>query len=221
MYKETLLLLLSHEIKDAFSRLGGYLYLLKNKMISADENDVLIQRLEEEFSESESYINELLAWSKERRTKGNSITETNLSTMVRNIIKGKELKDIAAHKDIKFIYSPPNVLLKTDKTLYTIILKNMLKNALKFSEAHENIFLNIGLSNNKIITNVIDRGIGLAESKTTNNEQFMLATTRSHKGSGLALSLCSEVLKIEGGKIWANNNPDNKGASFYFSLPFY
>jgi len=220
MYKETLLLLLSHEIKDAFSRLGGYLYLLKNKMLSGDENDVLIQRLEEEFSESESYINELLAWSKERRIKGASLAETNLATMVNNVAKAKELKDMAEYKDIKFIYSPPNILLKTDKALYTIVLKNMLKNALKFSPPNENILLNVSLSGNKIITNVIDRGIGLAESKKANTEQFALTTVRSHKGSGLALSLCAEILKIEGGEIWATNNPD-KGASFSFSLPFY
>lgn len=220
MYKETLLLLLSHEIKDAFSRLSGYLYLLRNKMLSGDENDVLIQRLEEEFSESESYINEVLAWSKAKRRNDANLAEINLADMVDHIVNAKELKDMVQYKHIQFIYNPPNIMLKTDKTLYTIVLKNILKNAVKFSEPDESILLDVSLSDNKIITDVIDRGIGLAESKKANAEQFALTAVSSYKGSGLALSLSSEILKIEGGEIWAVNNPD-KGASFSFSLPFY
>lgn len=221
MYKETLLLLLTHEIKDAFSRLGGYLYLLKNNLISDSENKMLAQKLEEEFHENETYISEILAWSKEKRTvKKIETVETSITSIIYSIIETKEIQNMAQHKNINFVHKTPETILKIDKTLYTIILKNILKNALKFSVANESILLKVNLSNNKVITSVTDKGIGLNGSKKTEIEKPNKTTAYpSTKGSGLALALCQEILKIEGGEIWAMDNPD-KGASFSFSLPF-
>ncbi len=221
MYKETLLLLLTHEIKDTFSRLGGYLYLLKNNLISDSENKMLIQKLEEEFNENETYISEILAWSKEKRTvKKIETIGTSIISIIYNIIETKEMQNIALYKNINFVHKIPEAKLKIDKTLYTIILKNILKNALKFSAPNESILLKVSVSGNKVITSVTDKGIGLNGSKKTEIEKPTKTTSYpSTKGSGLALTLCQEILKIEGGEIWAMDNPD-KGASFSFSLPF-
>lgn len=221
MYKETLLLLLTHEIKDAFSRLGGYLYLLKHNLVSDSENKMLIQKLEEEFHENETYISEILAWSKEKRiAKKIETIGTSIISIIHNIIETKEIQNTALYKNINFVHKIPEAKLKIDKTLYTIILKNILKNALKFSAPNESILLKVSVSDNKVITSVTDKGIGLNGSKKTEIEKpTKTAAYHSTKGSGLALALCQEILKIEGGEIWAMDNPD-KGASFSFSLPF-
>lgn len=221
MYKETLLLLLTHEIKDAFSRLGGYLYLLKHNLVSDNENKMLIQKLEEEFHENETYISEILAWSKEKRiAKKIETIGTSIISIIYNIIETKEIQNIALYKNINFVHKIPEAKLKIDKTLYTIILKNILKNALKFSTPNESILLKVSVSDNKVITSVTDKGIGLNGNKKTEIEKpTKTAAYHSAKGSGLALALCQEILKIEGGEIWAIDNPD-KGASFSFSLPF-
>jgi signal transduction histidine kinase len=43
--------------------------------------------------------------------------------------------------------------------------------------------------------------------------------TKSDKGTGLGLYISKSIIHAHGGKIWAENNSDGKGAMFTFSLP--
>ena len=48
---------------------------------------------------------------------------------------------------------------------------------------------------------------------------FTKFATKSYKGTGLGLFICKNIVEAHGGKIWAENNKDGKGATFSFSLP--
>lgn len=220
MHQENLLLIFAHEVKDSFSRLGGYLYALNNDLLTKAESDLLIQKLDEEFHENEKYTNELLMWAKGKRMTGKSgAVKTNILATISDTVGTADIKNVALLKNIKFYYDVPDLSLSIDRILYIIILKNMIKNALKFSAPHSAIYLKIELDDGKIITHIKDRGKGIdAESASDINVLFS-KSVHPGTGSGMALLLCKELLKTEGGEIWATNNPD-KGASFFFSLPF-
>lgn len=49
--------------------------------------------------------------------------------------------------------------------------------------------------------------------------QVDMTASRKYGGTGLGLAICKEIIDAHGGKIWANNNKEEKGASFFFSLP--
>ena len=49
---------------------------------------------------------------------------------------------------------------------------------------------------------------------------FTKFATKSHAGgTGLGLFICKGIVEAHGGKIWAENNKDGKGAIFSFTLP--
>jgi len=48
---------------------------------------------------------------------------------------------------------------------------------------------------------------------------FTKFASKSFQGTGLGLYICKNIIKAHGGKIWAKNNENEKGATFIFSLP--
>jgi signal transduction histidine kinase len=48
---------------------------------------------------------------------------------------------------------------------------------------------------------------------------FSKFASKSYQGTGLGLFICKSIIEAHGGRIWAENNSDGKGARFAFSLP--
>jgi signal transduction histidine kinase len=48
---------------------------------------------------------------------------------------------------------------------------------------------------------------------------FTRFASKSESGTGLGLFIAKNIVEAHGGKIWAENNPDGRGAMFAFSLP--
>ena len=67
------------------------------------------------------------------------------------------------------------------------------------------------------IVNIMDTGEGIAAQ--IYSRLFTKFATTSHTGTGLGLFISKYIIEAHGGRIWAANNPDGKGATFSFSLP--
>jgi len=70
----------------------------------------------------------------------------------------------------------------------------------------------------KIIISIKDDGQGIDPEIFP--RLFTKFASKSFQGTGLGLYICKNIVEAHGGRIWAKNNDDGKGATFSFSLPF-
>jgi signal transduction histidine kinase len=97
----------------------------------------------------------------------------------------------------------------------------MLDNAIKFPPKG-NITISAEVKNNnhhrdEAIVLIRDEGTGIDGEIAS--RLFTKFATRSEKGTGLGLYISRSIVEAHGGKIWATNNEEGKGATFAFSLP--
>ena len=71
--------------------------------------------------------------------------------------------------------------------------------------------------NNQVFISIKDTGAGVDPEILP--KLFTKFATRSYKGTGLGLFLSKSIVEAHGGKIWAKNNNDGRGATFTFTLP--
>ena len=71
--------------------------------------------------------------------------------------------------------------------------------------------------NKVVVISIKDTGSGI--SPEIFPRLFSKFATESDKGTGLGLFIAKSIVEAHGGKIWAENNADGKGARFTMSLP--
>jgi two-component system sensor histidine kinase VicK len=139
------------------------------------------------------------------------------------------LQDFNTHlKDdirIKLNYrTDGDVWVIADKIRIIQVVSNLLTNAIKFTKAGKILVQlrkrkgkKIADSNNQVIVSIKDEGSGIDPSIMP--RLFTKFATKSDKGTGLGLYISKSIVEAHGGKIWAENNRDGKGATFTFTLP--
>ena len=122
------------------------------------------------------------------------------------------------HKRLLIQDNTPTILIEADKVRMMQVIDNLLSNALKFTK-EGTISLSVE-SNDKrqAVVSVKDNGQGIDPSISP--KLFTKFATKSEiGGTGLGLFISKNIIEDHGGKIWAENNTNDKGATFYFSLP--
>jgi signal transduction histidine kinase len=109
-----------------------------------------------------------------------------------------------------------SVMIEGDKERIVQVISNLLSNAIKFTEAGEIVVL-LDQKDGQMIVSVRDRGSGI--SPEIYPSLFTKFVTKSEKGTGLGLFISKSIVEAHGGKIWAENNRDGRGATFTFTLP--
>ena len=116
-------------------------------------------------------------------------------------------------------------LIYADKNRITQVIYNLIDNSIKFIT--EGGIISIISEKKKIDSHDYNKEIALIAIKDSGvgidpevlPKIFTKFASRSSQGTGLGLYISKNIVEAHGGKIWAENNKDEKGAIFYFSLP--
>jgi len=104
-----------------------------------------------------------------------------------------------------------------------LVMVNLLNNAVRFTPDDGEIHIRLTTSENEALVEIQDNGIGIPPEKIERIfEQFYQVEdhlTRRHGGLGLGLAIAEVLVRLHGGKIWAESEGEGKGATFKVSLP--
>ncbi|WP_246236352.1 response regulator [Flavobacterium ajazii] len=143
----------------------------------------------------------------------------NLSNLFSVVAKEKKI-------DFEIIAKDAPVVIKTDKMRLEQILKNLISNAIKFTEKGSvSVEIKINEDDDKIICFIVkDTGIGIPlDKQPLIFEAFQQAdgsTKRKYGGTGLGLSISRELAKLLKGEIILHSKV-NEGSTFTLCLPVY
>ncbi|MFL6422680.1 MAG: ATP-binding protein [Nitrososphaeraceae archaeon] len=145
-----------------------------------------------------------------------------LNENIRNVINDMNNQAVLRNnnnKTVSILFEPEqDIIVEADKVRIYGVISNLLKNAIHFTnEGTINIAAAKKMDYNEVIVSVKDTGLGIDPEIFP--RLFTKFATGSVTGTGLGLFISKSIVEAHGGKIWAQNNPDGIGATFYFSLP--
>jgi two-component system, OmpR family, sensor histidine kinase VicK len=145
----------------------------------------------------------------------------NLNDIVTNLLADyKKEEKSKSYRQIRLFFSGNNdksTTIEGDKERITQVISNLLSNAIKFTFEGGEISLHIKRDTQHVIVSVRDNGQGI--NPQIYPRLFTKFATNSVVGTGLGLYVSKNIIEAHGGRMWAENNPDGKGATFSFSLP--
>ena len=117
-------------------------------------------------------------------------------------------------------YEEDDMELQTDRRMVRQIIRNLLTNAAKFTEAGH-IDVLVASTSAEVTIEVADSGVGIPQDKLSAIfEEFVQVkeTTSNIKGTGLGLPITQKLCRLLGGDVRVESSP-GKGSTFKVTLP--
>jgi signal transduction histidine kinase len=217
--KDRLFSIISHDLRNPLITLRSYLSLSDNTNISDAKKIAFKKQTSQAVSQTTDMLDNLLVWANMQIKNTNAnITPVDIEEVVLDAIDNvhaqAQQKNIIIHKTIQVASA------LGDKNILNIALRNLLTNAIKYSEENKNIFISATQKNNQVLLSIRDEGIGMTTKQLANlqnNEQETTKGTQGEKGSGLGLFLVKELLAKANNKLIIESEPEN-GSVFTIEL---
>ena len=213
---------------DLRSPMASMKMLLNTIMMSVEKDKIdpdIFDMLEMSNKTSEevfSLLDNLLKWTKSQLGKLTVIPQKlDISGLADGVVE--VMNSVAEVKHIKLIRTDhESFFVYVDIEMIKPVLRNLISNAVKFSNPDSDIKVGIKAEDGKVIVSVTDSGKGIKKEDQhkllKDSTHFTTYGTNSEEGSGLGLLLCRDFARKNGGELWFESE-ENLGSVFSFSLP--
>lgn len=222
--KSIFLSILAHDIKSPLISILGLSELLVKYTNQYDNEKIesFAKNIFDVASSTNNLLDDLLLWStsqygklpfEPQKIEFNNICAQTIS----------HLKSQAEKKEIKIkISSPENINLWADENMLKTVLRNLVSNAIKFSNNGGEIEISSEKYHSNTLITVSDNGVGIEDEEQKKlfeiSQNISNIGTMGEKGTGLGLILCKEFIEKHKGKIWVESKV-GIGSNFKFILP--
>ncbi|WP_321279897.1 PAS domain-containing sensor histidine kinase [Marinifilum fragile] len=222
--KDKFFSIIAHDLKNPFNAMLPIIHILKENHLDMQREQLseMIELINSSVKQEYNLLKNLLEWS---RAQTGAIKLKPERIELRQLFESNLLlhRAVAENKNISIeVNDPESYNVLSDKYMLETVIRNLVSNALKFTETNGNIKIHITENKNQVLCSVQDNGIGI--SPENQQKLFRIDTnytrlgTKDESGTGLGLILCKEFVEKNGGSITVQSEVA-VGSTFTFSLP--
>jgi signal transduction histidine kinase len=211
-------------LRNPFASIVSFSRILKRDIQNMEKDELreLAYELDKSVLKINNLLENLLQWSRSQTGKIKYHPEyLVLKDIVRdnvNLFSGN-----SREKNIRMVdHVDDDVVVFADMNMTNTVVRNLLSNALKYTQSGGKIELSTKVNSGKVYISIADNGVGISPENI--KKLFRVDTlhttygTSDEKGSGLGLLLCKEFVEKQGGEI-SLESKEGEGTVFTFSLP--
>lgn len=210
---------ISHELRTPLTNVQTHL----EAMIDGiwEPNTERLNSVNEEVIRLTNLVNQLknLAKFDSEKSKLN-LTEINIEKLIKNIVYNNQGR--ALEKNINIVFNLESVNTYLDKDKISQVIVNLLSNAIRYTNAGGNIYINAYKEKESIKIHFRDEGVGIPkESLNHIFERFYRVDESRSKdtgGIGVGLTIVKSIVDLHKGKIEVKSK-QNEGSEFIITLP--
>jgi signal transduction histidine kinase len=204
--KDKLLSVLSHDLRTPLSNIKGVVYLIRENVLKGNDINTALDEIDAKLQNGINTLTNYLQWAQSQR-EGivANISRTDVHKAVKNV--HEEFGMAARNKNIIILnHVPENSMALADSHLLSVILRNLISNAIKFVSADGSGKVTVDLTETEhdVQLRVADNGEGMSEEQKKNIFKAFKpgsSGTDGEKGTGLGLSICKYFANKQGGSI--------------------
>lgn len=219
--KDRFFSIISHDLRNNMTTMKLYFDLMSNKKYKPENTEELTKQISSSVENNIDLLENLLVWASSQ-IKGLPLKFESLN-IFELVNKNIALAASIAHqKNIHLLnLCNENDTAFADENTINLVLRNLIVNAIKFTNDEGKITVSSKVTNSKIQISIADNGVGIDKEKLdqmfTQHKNPSTQGTANEKGTGLGLLLCDDFIKQNNGTIYAKSEK-GKGSIFTFEL---
>ncbi|AIZ41328.1 sensor histidine kinase [Cellulophaga baltica] len=216
-----LFLLISHDVRSPLASLKGLIDMIANNELDAEESKKYLNQLSTKLDHLNDFLNGLFEWS-QKQTQNKPLDFTNFDPFEVINPTINLLEHAIEKKDIITTVKSTKTYLYADKESFSFIFRNILHNAIKFTDKEGEIHVETKAHNGEIHITIKDNGVGITEKEIdkilNGSNWYTTKGTSQENGSGFGLRTCFYYLEKNNGRLKIESEIGN-GSTFTIVLP--
>lgn len=217
-----LLSIIAHDVRNPLASLQGYLELLQLEDLSLEERKEMEKDLLRMVIGTSHMLDDMVHWSKGQLNaeQNTNFKRVSLGSWLNSTVE--QIRSMAHAKGLSLTDDYPGMeKVYCDPNLMTVVIRNLLQNAIKFSPKEKLIELKVYRKEKNICFEVIDQGIGIPSEKIpslfSGKTESSLGTS-NELGTGFGLGIVKEYVDLHRGTVEVFSE-EGLGSTFKVCIP--
>jgi two-component system phosphate regulon sensor histidine kinase PhoR len=208
----------SHELKSPLTSIKGYAELMQLNMLEDGEYNQALESIVKQTDLMNRLVEDMLMLARLEHFEIEKQTLTVAEDVLKEVLKTFE--PLSIEKNIRIHTDMNTFNCMVDPLDLHKLFKNLIENALKYSEANKEIFIKLYQDSEMMIFNIVDQGSGIKEQHQSRifERFYRIEKDRVTIGTGLGLAIVKHIVLKYHGQISLNSQYE-KGTTFNIKLP--